>query len=147
MLSNSFDADGIRAWMAAQRAAREAEKRRQQMEKQRELDALHEAFLAREVPEDALNLVEALVRRAAAEGEREVMVMRFPSAWMKDDGRSITSGQENWPEQLDGFAARAYEVYRRHLQPRGFAVRAVILDYPDGMPGDVGLFLSWKLEA
>ncbi len=49
----------------------------------------------------------------------------------------------DWPDSLTGFARRAYEYYVQELQPKGYHLSARILDYPDGMPGHVGLFLSW----
>ncbi|MCK8786478.1 hypothetical protein M0638_19050 [Roseomonas sp. NAR14] len=140
----AFDAAGIRAWMDRQRAEREAELREAARQRRQEQRALHRAFRERQVPPDALERLQTLVRRTAQRGEREVLVLRFPSDWMHDSGRSITSGQPDWHDKLDGFAARAYEFYRRELQPRGFDLRPVIMDYPDGKPGDVGIYLSWK---
>jgi hypothetical protein len=32
----------------------------------------------------------------------------------------------------------------RELAPRGFQLKAQILDWPGGIPGDVGWFLAWK---
>jgi hypothetical protein len=29
------------------------------------------------------------------------------------------------------------------LKPLGFKLNAQILDYPGGMPGDIGLYLRW----
>jgi hypothetical protein len=29
------------------------------------------------------------------------------------------------------------------LKPCGFHLSARVLDFPDGMPGDIGLFLGW----
>lgn len=144
--SGTFDADSIRSWMNGQRAAREAEEKLLKDRRREELEELRKAFEEREVPPNALTIVQTMIRRAASEGEREVTVTRFPSQWMKDSGRSITSGLDTWPEQLDGFAWRAYGFYEKELAPRGFKLRAVILDYTDGMPGDVGLVLSWKQE-
>jgi hypothetical protein len=77
-------------------------------------------------------------------GDKQVLVLRFPSDWLPDQGRAITSHDKNWPEKLDGFAKRAYDYFKRELEPRGFQIRAEILDWPGGMPGDVGFFLQWK---
>ncbi|UFN47995.1 hypothetical protein LPC08_18540 [Roseomonas sp. OT10] len=142
----SFDAASIRAWMDRRRAEQAEEARRAAQQRRQERGALHRAFRERQVPPDALERLQTLIRRAAMRGEREVLVMRFPSDWMTDSGRSVTSGQPDWHTRLDGFAARAYDFYRRELQPRGFVVRPVIMDYPEGKPGDVGIYLSWKSE-
>jgi hypothetical protein len=37
-----------------------------------------------------------------------------------------------------------YEFWRRQFKPKGYHIRFEILDYPGGMPGDVGIALSWK---
>jgi len=30
------------------------------------------------------------------------------------------------------------------LQPLGFGLKAEVLEYPGGMPGDIGFFITWK---
>jgi hypothetical protein len=34
--------------------------------------------------------------------------------------------------------------WREHLQPFGFGLRAEVLEYPGGMPRDIGFFLTWE---
>ncbi|UPG72158.1 hypothetical protein MVG78_16785 [Roseomonas gilardii subsp. gilardii] len=144
--SGRFDAEGIRAWMERRRAEREEEARRAEEEKQTGMSDLRRSFEERDLPPDALTKLQGMIRRAALDGEREALVLHFPSQWMKDSGRSITSGLETWPEQLTGFARRAYDFYEKELAPRGFGIRPVILDYPNGMPGDVGFYITWKTD-
>jgi len=72
-----------------------------------------------------------------------VLLMSFPSSWLADHGRAINNRDKDWPDKLDGIARHTYQYYLAELQPRGFAIRASILDWPDGMPGQVGLFLAW----
>lgn len=104
---------------------------------------LHDAFMSRDVHPEAVARVMAVVRRAAEQGKREVMLFQFPSHYCVDRGRAINNTEPDWPESLDGFAKRAYQAYEQHLKPHGYKLRAMVLDYPNGMPGDVGLFLSW----
>lgn len=104
---------------------------------------LHDAFMAQEIRPDAKERINTVVRRAVENGLSEVQVLTFPSAWTTDHGRRINSNEPDWPDSLDGFAKRAYQFYLKEMQPLGFKVRARILNYPNGMPGDVGLFLSW----
>jgi hypothetical protein len=33
--------------------------------------------------------------------------------------------------------------YDERARPAGYHLKAQIINFPDGMPGDVGLFLSW----
>ena len=80
---------------------------------------------------------------AAARGDREFMLLRFPSDLCTDRGRAINSALPEWPQTLRGEAAELYLRWEEELKPRGFHLRARVLDFPHGMPGDVGLFLSW----
>ena len=38
---------------------------------------------------------------------------------------------------------RGYEVYDALFKPKGYKMRAQILNYPNSMLGDVGVFLLW----
>jgi hypothetical protein len=38
---------------------------------------------------------------------------------------------------------KAPDFFEAELKPLGFKSRAQILNYPDGRPGDVGIFLAW----
>jgi hypothetical protein len=49
----------------------------------------------------------------------------------------------DWPATLRGEAAEVYLRWSQDLKPHGFHLAARILDFPCGMPGDVGLFLVW----
>ena len=120
---------------------KEALQRQQKVEE--EAKALRQMFTERQIRPEAKRNVSALVRRAAEAGQREVMVFRFPSDWCTDKGRAINNFEPDWPETLTGFAKRGYEYYEKELRPAGYKVRAQIIDYPGGIPGDVGIFLSW----
>lgn len=82
-------------------------------------------------------------RQAAAAGAKESLLLRFPNELCTDGGRAIDVGEEGWPATLRGEPAEMYLRWERELKPRGFHLIARILEYPDGKPGDVGLFLSW----
>jgi CBS domain-containing protein len=82
-------------------------------------------------------------RRAAEQGEEEFMVLRFPNQLCSDGGRAIGMMEPDWPATLRGQAAEIYLRWLRELKPRGFRVAARVLEFPDGMPGDIGLFLIW----
>ncbi|KAA1057640.1 hypothetical protein [Azospirillum argentinense] len=69
--------------------------------------------------------------------------MRFPSSYCSDGGRAINNFEPDWPDSLTGFAREVYDNYDRYLRPAGYKLRAQILSYPGGMPGDVGVFLHW----
>jgi hypothetical protein len=55
--------------------------------------------------------------------------------------RAVNAPQPDWPKTLRGEAAELYLRWERDLKPHGFGLAARVLDFPGGMPGDVGLFL------
>jgi hypothetical protein len=117
------------------------------MERQRKDDeeqaGLREIFMSREVHPEAQARVNAAVRRAAEQGNRQLLAVTFPASYCNDKGRCINNLEADWPGSLEGFAKRAYEYYLSELKPLGFKLHAQVLDYPGGMPGNVGLYLSW----
>lgn len=82
-------------------------------------------------------------RLAAERGEKEFMLLRFPNQLCSDGGRAINARGSHWPSTLRGEAAEIYLCWERDLKPHGFRLSASVLDFPQGMPGDLGLFLSW----
>jgi hypothetical protein len=103
----------------------------------------HEEFMARHLAPQAMERVMAAVRRAAERGENHLLVLQFSSEFCTDFGRAINNGREGWPSTLQGYAAEAFAFFQKDLQPLGYKLRAEILDYPGGMPGDVGIHLVW----
>jgi hypothetical protein len=99
--------------------------------------------MSADVPPDATSHVAAMVRHAAEAGQREVLVLRYPAALCNDHGCAINNLAADWPDSLEGFAKRGHSWFKEHLEPLGFTVRAQILNYPDGVPGEVGIFLRW----
>jgi hypothetical protein len=107
---------------------KEKEKLQEALEKKRKADdehhQLHDAFMSREIHPD-------------------VLVVRFSSQYCTDGGRAINNFEPEWPDTVTGFAKRAYEFWQKELKPQGYKVRAQIMDFPGGVPGDVGMFLRW----
>jgi hypothetical protein len=141
----AFSATDLRRLMAEREAAQAAEKLRQATEREARQKAVYEEFQKppERTREQIMALVTQLVRRAAEDGSSEVQVYRFPASLCADRGRAINNFDANWPKSLAGRAQLAYEFWQQDLQPLGFGLKAQILDYPDGFPGDVGLFLTW----
>jgi hypothetical protein len=140
---SELTAGAIRAWIDERHRRAAEEALRQEQAAKEEQDRLRKHFLEDDVPEDAMTQVAKLVRRAVEAGENRVLVVHFPAAWLPDRGRRINNRDETWPEHLDGFAKRAYAYFERELKPRGFKLRAEIISWPDGVPGEVGFFLQW----
>ena len=86
-------------------------------------------------------------REAAEAGGKECLLLRFPNELCTDGGRAIDVVQEGWPATLRGEAAELYLRWERELKRRGFRLAARVLEYPGGMPGDIGLFLVWGEAA
>ncbi|MBV8536967.1 MAG: CBS domain-containing protein [Alphaproteobacteria bacterium] len=95
------------------------------------------------VTDDAWRGLVAQAHRAAEHGEKEFMLLRFPSELCSDRGRAINVMEPRWPATLRGEAAELYLRWDQDLKPHGFHLAARILEYPGGKPGDVGLFLIW----
>jgi hypothetical protein len=61
-----------------------------------------------------------------------------------DRGRRINNSEAGWESTLEGRPKAGYEFWRSQLQPLGFGLKAEVVEYPGGMPGDIGFFLTWK---
>ena len=126
---------------------KEMAKLREVLDKKRKADEaqdqVREAFMSRDIHPEVFERVSRVVKGAAEQGEREVLVVRFSSEYCTDGGRRINSFEPDWAESLTGFAKRAYEFWQKELEPKGYKLRAQIMDFPGGMPGDVGIFLRW----
>jgi molybdopterin-biosynthesis enzyme MoeA-like protein len=94
--------------------------------------------------EEVMEKAAAIVNRAVEAGMTSVQVFRFPNHVCTDNGRAINQAEEGWEMTLTGVPKEIYDFWKRQLQPRGYHIRYEIIDYPGGMPGDVGIFLSWR---
>lgn len=100
-------------------------------------------FLKNQVGEADILAVRRLVAAAVQNGKFEAMVYSFSSDLCSDSGRAINSGDKSWPDTLQGKAKEFYERYQKFGKPQGFKLKAMIINFPGGMPGDVGFFLNW----
>jgi hypothetical protein len=141
-----FSAADVKRQMAeraAQKAAEELRRMQEQEEKQKAVMAEFHAPPDR-TPEQVMRLVMQLVNQAAERGQTEVQVYRFPNELCTDRGRRINNSEPDWEQTLEGRPKLGYEFWRDQLKPLGFGLRAEVLEYPGGMPGDIGFFLTWK---
>jgi len=127
--------------------AKEVERAQQIVEADRrradERRQLQEAFMNRQIQADAKDRLHKALLMAAERGETHLQVYTFPSELCTDGGRAINNSDPHWPDTLVGYAKRAYEFYKAELQPQGYRLRAEILNFPGGVPGDVGVTLAW----
>jgi hypothetical protein len=121
---------------------------------------------------DAFQLTDAIIhtgldriRRAFERGETELMIAAFPSSFCTDGGRAIInagappinrpskaefdarSDEPEWLATLPVGVRQVYDYWKTNLKPGGFGFGARIINYPGGIPGDVGLFFSWPKNA
>ena len=130
-------------------ALAEAEKASAAARRQAELEAEKKLLLEKitkpsgVTDEEALRRVATIIERAAANGLTEVQVYRFPNALCTDRGRAINQQEPGWETTLTGLPKEMYQFWERQLRPRGYKLRFQIVDFPDGVPGDVGITLKW----
>jgi hypothetical protein len=93
--------------------------------------------------DEKIKLAATVIERAVKNGLTEVQVYRFPNEMCTDRGRAINQGEPGWESTLTGIPKEVYQLWKDHLHPRGYKIRYQIIDFPGGMPGDVGVILSW----
>jgi len=93
--------------------------------------------------EEAMQRVAVIVQRAVSNGQTEVQVYRFPNQLCTDHGRAINQQEPGWEKTLTGLPKEMYEFWARRLRPLGYKLKVQIVDWPGGMPGDVGITLKW----
>jgi hypothetical protein len=143
--SGVFSADNLRKRMAEREAARAAEQFEHMRELQQKQAAIVEEFNKppARTADQIMELVQQMVSRAADRGESEVEVYKFPSKVCTDHGRAINNFEADWPKSLSGRPQLLYEFWKERLEPLGLGLKATIVDYPGGFPGDVALLLTW----
>ena|SRR5689334_14069464 len=83
------------------------------------------------------------MRRSAETGGKKHLVLTFPSDACTDSGRKINCVESEWGATLQGEAADVFRLWQTVLKPQGFHLTAEVLNFPNGMPGDIGLTVSW----
>jgi hypothetical protein len=141
-----FSAADLKRRMAEREAAKAAEELRRMREHEDKQKAVMAEFHKppERTPEQLMQTVMQLVNHAAESGQSEVQVYRFPNELCSDRGRRINNSEPDWEQTLEGRPKAAYEFWHDHLRSLGFGLKAEVLEYPGGMPGDIGFFLTWK---
>ncbi|MHA7777302.1 histidine kinase [Roseibium sp. M-1] len=111
---------------------------------QKELEDFTNSFLKEEVSSEEIAMVRRLVMYAVENGELEAMVYSFPAKLCTDKGRAINNSDPTWPDTLQGKAKQFYERFLEFGKPQGYKLKAMIINFPDDLPGDVGFFLNWE---
>ncbi|KAA5602549.1 hypothetical protein [Blastochloris sulfoviridis] len=93
--------------------------------------------------EERLKRAAAIINRAVANGLTETQVFRFPNELCTDRGRAINNQEPGWETTLTGLPKELYEFWDKHMRSRGYRLRVEVVDFPGGIPGDIGMTLSW----
>ena len=93
--------------------------------------------------EEAMRRAIAIIERGIKNRKTESEVFRFPNQLCTDKGRAINQQEPGWEETLIGEPREMYQFWHKHLRPRGYKLKAQIVDFPGGLPGDIGMTLNW----
>ncbi|MBR0874942.1 hypothetical protein JQ633_31610 [Bradyrhizobium tropiciagri] len=93
--------------------------------------------------DEKVKLASTVIQRAVRNGLTEVQVYRFPNTLCTDRGRAINQMEAGWERTLTGIPKEIYQLWADYLQPRGYRIRYQIIDFPGGVPGDIGIAISW----
>ncbi len=146
-------------------ADRDAKRRREREQeeqlrrrKEEELAAYRQRLEDFRVTDEHRQTIVARIRRAFEKGDTELMLASFPCGFCTDNGRAIInsdappinkpdpntlSDEPEWIGTMPAGAKSVYAYWKNELKPGGFKLGARIISYPDGMPGEVGLFFTW----
>src|SRR6516162_6438807 len=93
--------------------------------------------------DEKVKLAASVIQRAVRSGLTEVQVYRFPNVLCTDHGRAINQREEGWENTLTGIPKEIFQLWSDYLKPRGYRIAYQVIDFPGGMPGDIGITLSW----
>ncbi|MGB7689556.1 MAG: hypothetical protein WBL98_13865, partial [Pseudolabrys sp.] len=130
-------------------AIAEAEKASEYVRKQAAVEAEKKALLDKLAgpsgvsDDERLKRAAAIIHRAVNNGLTEIEVGRFPNTLFTDHGRAINQQEPGWEGTLTGLPQELFEFWKKHMQARGYRLKVQIVDWPGGMPGDIGMSLSW----
>ena len=93
--------------------------------------------------DEKIKLAASIIQRAVRNGLTEVLVYRFPNTLCTDKGRAINQQEAGWEKTLTGIPKEIFQLWTDYLKPRGYRIGYQIIDFPGGVPGDIGVTISW----
>jgi hypothetical protein len=132
-----------------QAAIKEAEKDEQQAQRLAAAEAEKRALIERLskpsglTEDEKVKLASTIIQRAVRNGLTEVQVYRFPNSLCTDRGRAINQREPGWERTLQGVPAEILRLWSDYLKPRGYRIEYQVVDFPEGIPGDIGITLAW----
>ncbi|MGL9618656.1 hypothetical protein QRQ56_11675 [Bradyrhizobium sp. U531] len=130
-------------------ALKEAEKAEEYVRLAAAADAEKRALIERlskpsgKSEEEKIKLASTIIQRAVRNGLTEVLVYRFPNSLCTDKGRAINQMEKGWETTLTGIPREIFQLWTDYLKPRGYRIAYQVIDFPDGVPGDIGVTISW----
>ncbi|MFS8113838.1 hypothetical protein QD460_19105 [Rhizobium jaguaris] len=101
-------------------------------------------FFRKHISDKERDMIRRVVMKAVADGKVEALVYSFPSDFCTDSGRAINSQRSDWPSTLQGKAKELYDLFDEVARPKGYGLTAAVINFPGGVPGDIGFFLNWE---
>jgi hypothetical protein len=135
--------------LMAKAAEKEAQKAAEAMRLQAKADAEKKALIERlQQPsglsdEEALRRVKVIIERAVNNGLTQVQVYRFSNSLCTDRAPAINQQEADFASTLKGLPREMYDFWARQLKPLGYKLQFHIVDFPNGVPGDIGITLKW----
>ena len=137
-------AEELRQSIALKEADKAGAALKKRTEADHELERFFREFMESQISQEEIDQIRQKVLNASERSEFEVEVFRFPAKLCADHGRAINNSESDWPKTLQGKAKNLYDLFEERGRPQGFKLKAQIVDFPDGIPGNVGMILSWK---
>ena len=131
-------------------ALAEAEQANKQARAQAEAEAEKKALIDQlsKAPgtsdEEAIRRGLEIIHRAIKNRVTEVEIIRFPNELCTDKGRAINQQEPGWENTLTGVPKEIYQFWDKYFRTRGYKLRVQIVDFPGGLPGDIGMTVSWS---
>ena len=142
LLPSAKDLQQKIAMAESEKAAQEMRRREAaDAEKQSLIDQLTKASGVSD--EEGIRRAMVIIQRAVNNGLTEVQVYRFPNSLCTDRGRAINQQENGWENTLTGIPKEIFQLWTDYLKPRGYRIRYQIIDFPGGMPGDIGVTIAW----
>jgi len=138
-----ISADGFRDLVIASRKEKVDEtvvlKHAAELERKRRVKVVLEQHVSAEFWQLLLDHAEL----AAKHGQKEMLLLAFPSEVCSDGGRAIDVALEGWEKTLRGEAADLYAHWEHDLKPKRFGLDARVVTCENDRVGDFGLYLTW----
>ena len=94
--------------------------------------------------DEKVKLASSVIQRAVRNGLTEVQVYRFPNMLCTDKGRAINQTEPGWEKTLTGIPKEIFQLWTDYLKPRGYRIQYQVIDFSGGVPGDIGITISWS---